>query len=121
MSYVVHVWQSPVPRDANSAWNVICELVAERDRNPDALPILREFITRITGRYPDFMDLSDGEIDEKGVWTDGPIEPSGAIEIIGIRTQFVDEVQPFVVQEANLLGLVCYDMQIGRLYLPAAS
>jgi hypothetical protein len=28
-------------------------------------------------------------------------------------------VQPFVVEEANRLGLVCYDMQLGKLYQPA--
>jgi hypothetical protein len=43
---------------------------------------------------------------------------SGPIEIIGIVRDRVDEVQPFVVSVASELGLVCYDMQLNKLYLP---
>jgi hypothetical protein len=119
MSYVLHVWQSPLPRNEGESWEIIKRLLREQDeglrQTPPALP---EFLRRITARYPDLMDIPD---DEDGVWSDGPMQAEGPIEIVGIRPSCVDEVQPFVVAQAVTLGLACYDMQIGRLYLPGAG
>jgi hypothetical protein len=119
MSYVVHIWQAPVPTNESQAWEIIEQLEAEQGRcTTPGLPTIVEFLKRITSRYPDLMDIPDEQVDDLGVWTDGPMIASGPIEIVGIVRDRVDEVQPFVISVANELGLVCYDMQINKLYLP---
>jgi hypothetical protein len=120
MSYVVHIWQSPVPRDEDDAWAIIDRLVKEGDGGIiPTPPALDRFIARITARYPNWGDLPPDELDdERTVWTDGQIGASGPLLVLGICSHWVDRVQPIVVQEANRLGLVCYDMQEGRIYGP---
>jgi len=119
VSYVVHVWQAPVPANAREAWDIICRLEFEQNHQATSVASpIREFLKRITSRYPDIMDIPDDLVDDLGVWSDGPMVVSGPIEIVGIVRDRVDEVQPFVVSVAIELGLVCYDMQLNKLYLP---
>jgi hypothetical protein len=121
MSYVVHIIQPPVPADDDAAWELMWE-VAERE-NQGAVPqVFQDLITRLTQRYPCICDLPDDQADD-GVWTDGPLRNNATpnITILGIRAGNLRAVQPFVVSTANALGLVVFDMQLGKVYRPATA
>lgn len=116
MSFVLHLWQRPIPETAEAA----AEFVFEAPRvKPSDSAVFVELAKRLTARYPCITTL---EADE-GVWTDGP--PDGQCEehiyVIGIVSEHVAEVVPFVVATANELGLTVYDMQDGIAYPPSGS
>jgi len=117
MSYVIHIWEpTPLPTSAEEAEAQFDELPEDgMEQNPKFITVVQN----LTARYPCITTL---EADE-GVWTDGPLDgvcDSGAYGL-GIMTDYVDEVQPFVVAEANKLGLTVYDMQMGLFYLPSGQ
>src|SRR5262249_56602971 len=77
-------------------------------------------VERLVARPPNWADLPDDQQDdEHTVWVDGRLRAPGPLLVLGITWGWCDRVQPFVVEEANRLGLVCYDMQLGKLYQPA--
>jgi len=80
----------------------------------DARPELLAFISEITERYPDLMDLPDDEVDD-GVWSDGPLtgNASGPLLYLGIVWSRVDEVVPFLVDRARARQLIIFDPQMG--------
>jgi hypothetical protein len=120
VSYVVHIWQSPVPRDNDHAWEIIGQLCEEMDRGATTTPqALVQFVAQITARYPNSRDLPPEQRhdDEHRVWGQ-QVEADGPMLALGILSWWVSRVQPFVVETANRLGLVCYDMQCGGLHLP---
>src|SRR5262249_18844694 len=81
-----------------------------------------ELIDRLTARYPCFCDLPDEEIDD-GAWSDGPLRNNAeyAMTVLGLASDHVEEVQPFVVETANSLGLIVFDEQQGRIYRPGVA
>jgi hypothetical protein len=119
MSYVVHIWQSPTPRDSQHAWEIVERLSEERGAGGPP-PALVQLVERITARYPNWADLPDDQLDDEHiVWVDGRVQARGPLLVLGICSGWIERVQPFVVEEANRLGLVCFDMQLGKLYLPS--
>lgn len=120
MSYVIHVWVAPVPHDPESAWEIVQRLAGLRGSSKGAPPPeLVRFVERILARYPNWADLPDELLDdEHQVWADGRLRVDGPLLVLGICRAWVERAQPFVVAEANRLGLVCYDMQLGRVYPP---
>ena len=117
MSYVIHIWEEPIPTSLEHAGELIAELIrAPKTAEPN--PKYVEAAERLTAKYPFEQDLG---VDPEGeVWSDGPLMPrrGGRIWGVGLLSQYASEVQPFVVTVANQLGLVVYAMQIGRAYLP---
>jgi len=117
MSYVIHIWEEPIPTSLEHAGELIAELIrAPKTAEPN--PKYVEAAERLTAKYPFEQDLG---VDPEGeVWSDGPLMPRRGDRIwgVGLLSQSASEVQPFVVTVANQLGLVVYDMQIGRAYLP---
>ena len=109
--------------DRESAWGTIQRITGLRGRGRGATPpALARLVEGILARYPNWADLPDELLDdEHQVWSDGRIRADGPLLVLGICRAWVERVQPFVVSEANRLGLVCYDMQLGQVYLPAAS
>jgi len=104
MSYVIHIWEEPVPTSLEHA----SELVGELIRAPKAAeqnPKYVEAAKRLTAKYP-FGE--DPGVDPEGeVWSDGPLRPRRGERIwgVGLLSQYVSEVQPFVVSVSNQLVL----------------
>ncbi len=118
MSYTVTILKPDVPADDAAAWKFLRDLVA-RSATGEVPAVYHELIDLLTARYPCICDLPDDEVDD-GVWSDGPLRNNAghAMTVLGIVWQRVEEVQPFVVETANGLGLVVFDEQEGRIYRP---
>jgi hypothetical protein len=121
MSYNVAILRSPVPEDDAAAWKAMHE-VAEARPQGEVPQVFHQLIDRLTARYPCICDLPDDQVDD-GAWSDGPLRNNAthAITVLGIASPRVEEVQPFVVQTANELGLVVFDEQEGKIYRPGHS
>jgi hypothetical protein len=114
MSYVLHIWEKPIPQDTEEAWNIIDELYDEKDESLSP-EWFRPLAARLIEKYPLHIDPEN----PLGVWIDNSLEKQSLgylLYCLGIRSSDIEEVQPFVVKTANELGLVCYDMQEDQIY-----
>ncbi len=115
MSYILHIWEHPVPTSVAEATQIQSRLHAQRGaQNPKFI----ELATRLTERHPCITTLDDE--DPEAVWSDGPLDgkTERAVYGIGIQTEFLNTVVPFVVETAGALGLTVFDMQAGEARLP---
>ncbi len=115
MSYVIHIWEKPIPQDSDEAWSIIEEFYGDNEPDESLSPEwFRPLAVRLLEKYPLHTDP-----DTLGVWIDTSLEEQSlgySLYCLGIRSSDVEEVQPFVVKTANELGLVCYDMQEDQIY-----
>jgi hypothetical protein len=72
-----------------------------------------------TGAEDDDEEISPSDY----AWSDGPIDgrTNAAVYNLGLNGGLLEEVRPFVVQEANALGLCMMDGQAGEAYLPGGK
>jgi hypothetical protein len=118
MSYILHIWERPLPASLAEAGQIHTQLSAEQTvPNPKFV----ELAKRLTQRHPCITTLDDE--DTNAVWSDGPLDgiTARAVYGLGIQTDFVNSVVPFVVETANALGLTVYDMQAAEARLPDGS
>ncbi|MEO8248885.1 MAG: hypothetical protein ABI589_05900 [Burkholderiales bacterium] len=121
MSYVLHVWEAPVPATLEEA-DKLHETLSRQGGGQN--PKFIEFAKRLTQRFPDVDEEGDEEGEGEGdpmVWTDSPAtgHTDAAVYGIGVQTEYlVDTVVPFVVATARALGLVLFDMQAAEAHLP---
>jgi hypothetical protein len=126
MSYTVQIWEKSLAHPLLANIDAAVQLVEELlEAHPGQNPKFMALVERLTQRYPCLNDMPvpDGadEIDfNQLAWTDGNIDGQfdDAVFVLGINTSIVDEVQPFVIQEATALGLCVLDEQAGEAYLP---
>jgi hypothetical protein len=121
MSYVVQVWEQPVPTSVQDADRINSQLHGERcAQNPKFV----ELANRLMERYPG-LTLDDGESDEacEDVWTDGALDGQCDQPVygLGVQTEHLDTALPFVFETAAALGLVVYDPQAGEVRLPGSK
>jgi hypothetical protein len=110
MSYVLHFWRSPVPRDFADAEKIISELSKDWERDWKPNPKFTELLRQLAARFPN----------ESGVFEESELrtrETYPLMYIVGIQC-IQTEAQPTTVSMANALGLTVYDMQLGKVYLP---
>lgn len=114
MSYVLQIWQTPVPATVNEAGAICSQLQRRREAHR---PEYAELASRLVARYPDIGDLD--EEDGSDVWTDGPLSANARAPVfgVGVQTHALNEVVPFVIESARALGLLVYDTQSGRVHL----
>jgi hypothetical protein len=119
MSYVVQIWAFPMPQSIDQVDGILSEL-DKRPKRPTTQFV--ELARRLTARHPCITTLDDNDDGDSpnAVWTDGPLNGHSdeAYWGLGIRTQHIDEVQPFVVETATSMGFVVFDDQQGECYLP---
>lgn len=118
MSYILHIWELPLPATVAEADEIHTQLSAQKTaQNPKFI----ELAKRLTARHPCITTLDDEDPD--AVWSDGPLngKTARAVYGIGVQTDFVSAVVPFVVETAKALGLMVYDMQAGEAHLPDGS
>ncbi|WP_227818073.1 hypothetical protein [Nitrogeniibacter aestuarii] len=115
MSYVVQIWADPVPASLTEASQLIDRLSTERCAQ---LPEFIELAKRLTEKYP-CLTTPDAP-GEHGAWSDGPLDglTDEPIYGLGVSSDMIDEVMPFVVATARQLKLTVYDMQAGLAFLP---
>lgn len=115
MSYVIQVWELPVPVALEDAEGILDRLFREGAGKPSAK--LDQLVKTLWARYP--KDLESDSNDP--VWVD-TFSKNGReplkVETLAIATPHLDEVVPVVAKTATDLGLVAYDPQYGTVYLP---
>ena len=124
MSYSVTILVPPVPADDARAWDRYRHLQEEDPpqapvSRPEAFQILHD---RLTARYPCICDLSDDEVDD-GVWSDGPLINNFGerAATLAMRVSASEQVVPFVIKQANELGLVVFDPQTKLIHRPGSA
>jgi len=110
MSYLVHFWESPVPRDFADAEKILFELSKDWKKDWKPNPKFTELLKRLATRFPNEW----GVFDASELLARETYPPMWALGIQCIQT----EAQPCIVSMANALGLTVYDMQLGKVYLP---
>ncbi len=116
MSYVVHFWTFPMPGSVSHAMQIHAELQERRNVGP----VFRTLAQRLTARYPCITTCDADDDDNPPAWSDGPLDGDAdcATYGIGLNSERLEEVHPFVVETATSLGLVVLDEQQGHVYLP---
>lgn len=121
MSYVLHIWEKsadrPWPSTIDEAMSMVKLL--HGSENPEN-PKFARLAQRLTKQYPDITSREAEEMPESEfAWSDGPLDgkPGTAVYAIGLARPMLDEVRPFVVQQANALGLSVTDEQAGEVFL----
>jgi hypothetical protein len=117
MSYTLDFWEIPRPQTFAETITISESLRSDQasvPQNPKFL-VLAE---RLTSRFPCTMDI-EVESDHE-VWSDGPVDGQSTDHWwgVGILTQHAGTVVPFAVEAARALGLVAFDPQEGKAYLP---
>jgi hypothetical protein len=121
MSYVLQIWETPIPSTVQEAADINKQLQdQEGPQNPKFIALANQ----LTKRYPCISQLTGEEEGyEEVVWSDGPLdgETSNPVYGVGITSNHIAEVLPFVVQTAQSLGLTVYDEQAGQTHLPSGQ
>lgn len=115
MSFVVHIWEYPAPRDSAQAELILESLEGVQvPQNPRFIRLARG----LTEVYPCITTLAEDEIERRGVWSDGPLDgvTGSAVYGLGILSHHIDTVFPFVCDKANELGLNAYEMVSGSIH-----
>jgi hypothetical protein len=117
MSYDVVICTGPIPKGDGEAWAQLRSLIEADGEKPD---VFRKLHDRLTAKYPCICTLSGDDVDDKGVWSDGPLwnDFGHRAARLGIVYSRIEEVIPFVVGTAVDLGLVVFDGAIPKIYRP---
>jgi hypothetical protein len=117
MSYVVHLWESPVPATLQEADRTHTAL--SRERVPQQ-PKFLQLAERLNRRFPTSASGGDDD-DDDGVWTDVTLTGRSERPVfsLGIRSAAIERVLPVVVETARAIGLVVYDDAAGSIHLPS--
>ena len=117
MGYNVAICVPPVSANDKEAWLGLDQLI---DARGDVPQVFKELHGRLTARYPCISTLSDEEIDDVGVWSDGPLwnDFGHRVAVLGMVYSRVEEVLPFLVKTSNDLGLVVFDWAGPDIYRP---
>ena len=118
MSYNVAITLPSIQAVDVSAWAGLDALIDAEGPVPS---VFTELLARLTARYPCICDLRDEQVDD-GVWSDGPLRNNlgHRASVLGMVYSRVDEVLPFLIEQANSLGLVVFDWATETIHRPEA-
>jgi len=116
MSYNVAIVVPPMPFDDLAAWESVDGVIEQEGPRP---AVFQELHDRLTARYPCMCSVPEDQIDDT-VWSDGPLLNNFGhrAAVLGISYSRVEEVLPFLVETANVLGLVVFDWATESVYRP---
>lgn len=120
MSYTISITRNVVSSNDELAWDELEQICEREESATDHARDFLIFIESLKLRFPCICDLSDDEIEAKGVWTDGPLSNNAGADLIilGVIFSHVHEVVPFVISMASKVGFVVFDPQEGKIYRP---
>ena len=121
MSYVLQIWEQaegcPAPASVEAADQLLSLL---HDTSSSQNPKFVQLAQRLTARFPCICSPEAEKLPEsKWAWSDGPLdgEAESAVFGLGLNSDMLDKVRPFVVQQAKSLGLNVMDEQAGEVFL----
>jgi hypothetical protein len=117
MSWTVDIVTVPIADDVDRAWTQLAELKNEASaREYGAAPsdVLGALCRQLTARYPCLTEHPDSP------WSDGPLINNfgDKLATIGIITERISEVLPFVIETATAMGLTVFDAGDERIHRP---
>jgi hypothetical protein len=125
MSFTVDLIVGPLPESDKQAWQCV-EVLRQSyyDDEREKAPALVKLHAVLTARYPCLCSYTDDDprIDECP-WADGPMMGNFSHEMgmLAISFSRADEVVPFIIKEANALGISVADGQSGEIFRPGHS
>jgi hypothetical protein len=116
MSYNVAITLPDIPSSDADAWAALDDVINTKGEVP---PIFSNLLSRLTRRYPCICDLPVEQVDD-GVWSDGPLRNNlgHRASVLGMVYSRVDEVLPFLIEQATSLGLVVFDWATETIHRP---
>jgi hypothetical protein len=114
-AFYLGVWACLTPISSEEAahqYQLLKDLGSER-RFDDKV---YAFYSRLSSLYPEVETLSEEELDDSP-WASS-MEVSGSHVIMAIVPKQSEKVFPLVLALAEENGLVCFDPQAGKVYLP---
>ena len=116
MSYDLAVWEGDRPASDAMAGEEFGQLYDRYIGSGDLLPPsprIAAYVRSLLDRYPDI----DDDAGEDSPWADGPLmgDASGPLLYFPLVYSQCDEASAWAAQLARDHGLVCYDLQIGKL------
>ena len=122
MSYILKIWEPPGrPRDLNDLEGIVAAVAAAEEGPVRPSRRFASLLRHLTGRYPDITSPAAEELPEaEWAWSDGPLAESAqdTVMVLGLRAGKLDEVRPFVIEQATGLGLAVLDPQAGAAWFP---
>ena len=125
MSYVLHIWGHPKTRSLPKTIEEAERFLAiakglNLGQNPQFILLAKQLTAKyscICSPQPEVLPESEW------AWSDGPLDGKNesGVYSIGLNTSMLDEVHPFVIKQANSLGLCVMDEQAGKVYLSNGS
>jgi len=123
MSYTLLLITTPLPIKDDDAWVVIEKLQEgyfgdDREKSP----VLEKLHSQLTNEYPCLSSYEDNDAKiEDCPWADGPMINNFAHDMgsLAIIFEAVDDVVPFVIDEALALGISVADPQKWEIIRPA--
>ena len=114
MSYILHAWSAPAPRDLAESLHILDRLQRLTAR-PDAA--LDEFSSALLAAHPCAVG------DAGDVWLDTSLlqEPRGPVLVFGVQSHALTRALPGIVASAASTGVVLHDPQAGVTFVPDGS
>ncbi len=122
MSYTVDLIVVPISANNKVAW-VEIETLRESyyEDQREKAPALIALHSALTARYPCLCSYADDDPKmEECPWADGPMINNFSHEMgmLAIVFSRADEMVPFIIKEANTLGISVADGQSGEIFRP---
>jgi hypothetical protein len=123
MSYTIELIPSQLPPNTDEAWAVIERLSdSSDDEHCHPHPSFIRLHAALTAKYRCLSSYGDDEEADECPWADGPMLGNFGTRIgmLALLTDRVDELLPFIIQEAGELGISVADGQTGQITRPAS-
>ncbi len=117
MSYVVQLWESPVPDSLDQACEML-ERLSEEGVPAPAPDKFRALIARLVAHFPQEVGAADPNGPTWLVPAPPRLEWDGAVFSLALYGDGPAELIPVLEDEAQALGLVLLDEQAGTVQLP---
>lgn len=116
MSYTIAICLPPVSPDDGAAWAEVDDMISAEGPAPE---VFRELHDRLTARFPCICTLPDDQVDD-GLWADGPLWNNFGhrAAVLAMVFSTVGEGLPFIVEQANDLGLTVFDWVGPTIFRP---
>jgi hypothetical protein len=122
VSFTVDLIVDALPSSSKLAWAKIETLrMSYHDDKRERAAALIALHSVLTARYPCLSSYSDDDPEaEECPWADGPMIGNFAHEMgmLAILSSRADELVPFIIKEANALGITVADGQSGKIHRP---
>lgn len=122
MTYILKIWQpAKGQRSRLELASVLADVAALEDGQARPSRHFAALLAVLTRQYPDITSAEAREMAEsEWAWSDGPLDDAAqdTVLVLGLRSGKVDEVQPFVIEQATARGLAVLDAQAGAAWFP---